>query len=113
MINAFFGPGGPVCRRAGAEGACDTPTGEDILAVPLSVSQWRVIDRRLPEADACSLLGFIEEKNRQFEVMQLVHGFQWFTFSSLAEALNHFSKPADSAASRELEFSPVRRRVRI
>jgi hypothetical protein len=105
MVGAFFGPGGPTCTVTGTHGVCGVPTGEDILVRPLSASQWRVIDRRVPETDACSLLGFIEEKNQQFEVMKLRHGFQFFTFPSLAEALNHFSEPADGTASRELQFS--------
>jgi hypothetical protein len=106
MVDAFFGPGGPACTATGTDRTCGAPTGEDILVHFLSASQWRVIDRRVPETDACSLLGFIEENNQQFEVMQVRHGFQFFTFPSLAEALNHFSEPANGTASRELEFSP-------
>jgi hypothetical protein len=107
MVTTFLGPGGllcPVCTATGAEGTCGPPAIEDILVQPLSASQWRVIDRRVPVNDACSLLGFIEEKNQQFEVMQLRHGFQWFTFGSRAEAVDHFSAPAGGFASRELEF---------
>lgn len=111
MIDAFFRPGGPGCTATGADGTHGAPTGEDILVRMLSASQWRVLDRRWPEADACSLLGFIEEKNHQFEVMQLAHGFQWFTYPSLAEALNHFSEPAGRAAGRDLELAPARRAV--
>jgi hypothetical protein len=65
VVNAFFGPGGPacqVCAEIGVAGSCDIPTGEDIDVQPLSDSQWRVIDRRVPVNDACSLLGFIEVK---------------------------------------------------
>jgi hypothetical protein len=105
MVSAFFGPGGPACTVTGAHRVFGAPTGQDILVRPLSASQWRVIDQRVPETDACSLLGFIEEKNQQFEVMQLHPGFQWFTFLSLAEALNHFSEPTLGTASKELELS--------
>ena len=63
MTGAFFGPGGPACTVTRAEGISDTPTGEDILVQSLSASQRRVIDRRLPEADACSPLGFVEEEH--------------------------------------------------
>jgi hypothetical protein len=91
MVGAFFGPGGPACGAIGAHRTRDTPTTEDTFVQPLSASQWRVIDRRWPESDAFSLLGFIEETHQEFEVMQLHQGFQRFTFTSLADALNHFS----------------------
>lgn len=107
MVEAFFGPGGPACTT-GADRSCGAPTAEDIVLQQLSDSQWRVVDRRLPDNDACSLLGFIEEKidgkGRRFEVMHLGQGFQWFTFPSLADAVNRFSALADNAAGREPEM---------
>lgn len=105
MINVFFGSGGPVSNTTGARVLCDAPTGADVLVQPISVSQWRVVDRRFPESDACSLLGFIEEKNQLFEVMLLREGFQWFTLPSLAEALDRFSQPTAGTAREQLEFS--------
>jgi len=63
MAGAFFGPGGPACTVTRAEGISETPTGEDILVRPLSASQRRVVDRRLPDVDACSPLGFVEENH--------------------------------------------------
>ncbi|RFA22354.1 hypothetical protein B7R25_04590 [Subtercola boreus] len=81
---------------------------QDILIQPLAASQWRVIDTRLPETDACSLLGFIEEKSEQFEVMQLRHGFEWFILSSLAEAVHHFSASGDGPGTSELDTERVR-----
>jgi hypothetical protein len=106
MVNTFFGPAGPTCTVAGGHRTLAAPTSEDILVYPLSTSQWRVHDQRFPETDSCSLLGFIEEKDQGFETMQLAHGFQWFTFPSLAEALNHFSERAAGTGPRELGFSP-------
>ncbi len=105
MVNTFFGSGGPACTVNGAEDTCLIPTEEDILVQPLSASQWRVLDRRLPETDACSLLGFVEENNQQFEVMLLRHGFQWFTFPSLSEALHQFIEPAGGLNSGEQQLS--------
>jgi len=109
MVEAFFGSGGPACTVTNVERTCSAPTGEDILAEPLSRSQWRVIDRRLPDNDAGSVLGFIEEKadasGQLFEVLQLGQGVRWFTFPTLVEALNHFSAAPDSSTRGELEFS--------
>ncbi|MET4705852.1 hypothetical protein ABIB54_003358 [Frigoribacterium sp. UYMn621] len=94
MVEGFFGPDGLPCTVTGTHVSCGAPTRADLLVEALSQSQWRVIDRRIPETDACSLLGFIEEKTQQFEVMQLRHGFQFFTFASLDEARSHFTEPA-------------------
>jgi hypothetical protein len=105
MVKAFFGPGGPACTVAGGHRNCGAPKGDDVLVRLLSPSQWRLVDRRFPENDACSLLGFIEEKNHQFEVMQLAHGFHWFTFPSLGEAFDHFREPAEGAGAQDLSPS--------
>jgi hypothetical protein len=93
MGTTFFGPGGPAIFSGHSDRVCTPPAEEDLVVHPLSESQWRVSDRRYPEHDACSLLGFIEEKNDTFELTQLEHGFQWFYFSSLAEAIAHFTQP--------------------
>ena len=106
MGDAFFGSGGLACTVTGTHRTFGAATAKDIVVQPLSASGWRVNDRRLPEADACSLRGFIEEKDQRFEVLQLTHGCQWFTFPSLAEALTQFSEPAEGAPSRGWEFSP-------
>lgn len=63
MTGAFFGPGGPACTVTRAEGISEKPTGEDILVQSLSASQRRVVDRRLPEAEACNPLGLVEEEH--------------------------------------------------
>jgi hypothetical protein len=113
MGTTFFGPGGPTRVSGHGDGARTPPSAEDLLVQPLSSSQWRVSDRRYPEDDASSLLGFIEEKDDTFELTQLEHGFQWFYFSCLAEALAHFTQtpPKDtlpeSKAESELESSTV------
>ncbi len=56
MEITFFGPGGPARGRARtsarADGTMDTPPADVVLAQPQSVTQWRVIDRPLPDAAA-------------------------------------------------------------
>lgn len=91
VVGGFFGEAGPVASFPGGRLPPDAPTRADIVVQPLSASQWRVCDRRLPDHDARSLLGFIEMKGGQYEVMELVHGFQWFYFGSLRAATDHFA----------------------
>lgn len=62
-----------------------------IIVEPLSDTQWRVCDTRWPEHDARSLRGYIEKTDDVFEVMQLDHGFEWFSYVSLDEAIAHFA----------------------
>jgi hypothetical protein len=80
-------------------------TERDVEVQALSESQWRVRDRRLPQADARGLLGFVERIERSeradatFEVMCLSHGFEWFTFVSLQEAVEHLVHHSRSAST--------------
>lgn len=64
----------------------------DLGLHPLSSSRWRVLDNRLPQSDARRLLGFIEKKDDRFEVTQLDHGFAWFSFATLGEAIAQFTR---------------------
>lgn len=108
MGTAFFGPGGPARFSNPIQGDYTAPSQEDLLVQPLSASQWRVRDRRYSEHDACSLLGFIEQKDDTFELTQLERGFQWFYFASLPEAIAHFTQtpPTDSLEESESSQSP-------
>lgn len=103
MREAFFGSGGPACIASGIHDDCDVPTARDIRIKSLSASEWSVIDRRFADTEACSLLGFIEERNQQFEVTYVRHGVRWFTFMSFAEALGRFSESDDASSPSELE----------
>ena len=40
----------------------------DIRLDPISATEWRVCDKRVPESDHLSILGFIELRNGQFEL---------------------------------------------
>jgi hypothetical protein len=92
MVQVFFGPDGPPCTVTGFHGSCGAPTRTDLLVQTLSDRQWRLLDRRIPETDACSLPSFIEKKPQQSEEMQLCEGFRFFAFASLDEARSHFSE---------------------
>lgn len=56
MEITFFGPGGPARGRSRAsvraDGTMNTPTADVVLAQSQTVTQWRVIDRPLPDAAA-------------------------------------------------------------
>lgn len=68
---------------------------EDLLVESLSTTQWRVCDDRFPERDTQRVLGFIEiTKKSEFEVMSLIHGFEWFTYPTLDKAIAHFGHAA-------------------
>jgi hypothetical protein len=57
----------------------------------ISESDWRVRDRRLPEHDALCVLGVIAKKdNDTYEALRIGQGFQRFTFTSFADAVQHF-----------------------
>ncbi len=105
MGTRLFGPDGPT-RFSGQVHGDGTPASvKDLVVEPLSLSQWRVSDRRYPEHDPSSLLGFIEQKGDAFELTQLEHGFQWFYFSSLAEAVVHFTQTVPEGSLAEPELS--------
>jgi hypothetical protein len=53
----------------------------------LEASAWRVTDGRLAEDDPRALLGFIEKRGAQFELMQVGAEFSWSSFDSLEQAL--------------------------
>ena len=65
-------------------------TRAELLVHPLSPTEWRISNSRLSPENAFSLLGFIEKKNDSFEAMQLGRGFEWFSFSTLEDAIDHF-----------------------
>jgi hypothetical protein len=53
----------------------------------LEASAWKVTDGRLAEDDPRALLGFIEKRGAQFELMQVGAEFSWSSFDSLEQAL--------------------------
>lgn len=76
----------------------DAPEAKNIDVQILSMSAWRIRDKRFPEHDARALIGFIEKKADLFEVMQLGQGFQWFSYPTLAEAIAHFARVSPPAS---------------
>lgn len=50
---------------------------------------WRVCDSRYPAGAAERFLGFVEERNALFEVMQVTETFIWTSFDTMRGALDH------------------------
>lgn len=107
MVTTFFGDTGPIRTPARKHPPGSTAPMAHIVVQPLSASEWRVCDRELPEHDARSLLGYIQQKNDRFEVMDLGSGFDCLSCASLEEATEHFAAagPGGAADCRRPELS--------
>lgn len=62
---------------------------EAIVLEQVSGRAWRVCDSRCPVGAAGRLLGFVEQSNDLFEVMQITESFIWTSFDSMRSALDH------------------------
>lgn len=67
------------------------PHSMDIRLDALSDTEWRVCDRRVQKDDYLSILGFIEMRNRQFEVTRMAAPRDRLVFASLDEAREVFT----------------------
>ena len=64
----------------------------------LETSAWKVTDGRLAEDDPRALLGFIEKRGTQFELMQVGAEFSWSSFDSLEQALVYVTGTGEQTA---------------
>lgn len=55
----------------------------------VSGSAWRVCDSRRPSGSSGRFIGFVEERDGRFEVIQRAETFIWTAFDSMREALTH------------------------
>jgi len=67
------------------------PRTSDIRLDALSTTEWRVCDRTLDEDDHLSILGFIELRNRKYEVTLMSAPRERLVFESLTEAREAFA----------------------
>ncbi|SEB89301.1 hypothetical protein SAMN04489806_2058 [Paramicrobacterium humi] len=72
--------------------ALGLPTADEVVLDPISEREWRVIDTRLSQQDAPSVLGFIERFGDDYEVLVIGHGFERWSFTSLRDAKAHFTQ---------------------
>ena len=68
-----------------------TPSPHEIRLDLVSTHEWRVCDRRFPESDARSVLGFIERRGDQYEIISVSEPKGVRTCGSLASATLSFS----------------------
>ncbi|GAB3605956.1 hypothetical protein GCM10027413_13650 [Conyzicola nivalis] len=66
------------------------PLSIDIRLDALSPTEWRVCDKRVPESDHLSILGFIELRHGLYEVTTMDHPGERVIFDSLAAARGAF-----------------------
>lgn len=66
---------------------------DDVVLEAVAEHGWRACDRRMPPGHPHRVLGFIEHRGDQYEVMQLGEGFNWVTFPSLREAAGYLARP--------------------
>jgi hypothetical protein len=69
------------------------PTRRDIVFHPLSSTEWRVADGRIPGNDLRGLLGFVQRSGELFEVVRMGQPFIRSYCSSLEEAAQQFLRP--------------------
>lgn len=69
-----------------------SPTAHDIRLDVISMNEWRVCDRRVPASDARSVLGFIERRGYEYEVISVLRPGPVRSFGSLASATLSFSE---------------------
>jgi len=62
---------------------------EAIVLEHVSGRAWRVCDSRCPAGADGRFLGFVEERDGMFDVMQITETFIWTSFDSMRSALNH------------------------
>jgi hypothetical protein len=78
-----------------------------LLLEHVSGSAWRVCDSRRPSGSSGRFIGFIEERDGRFEVMQSADTFIWTTFDSMREALTHIVSTNQEVAHRLTVPSPL------
>lgn len=87
-----------------------TLTRDHVVAVPLSESEWKVTDDRLPDDDGRSVVGFIGRRSDVYEVVELGDPVRFSVFTSVEAALGHLAAAARRArGARITELRSVTR----
>ena len=68
-----------------------SPQAADIRISILSDHEWRICDRRVPDTNAESVLGYIEKTGDFYEVMKLASPRNLLYFTDLEHAVDSFS----------------------
>ena len=67
------------------------PAANDIKLDLISMNEWRVCDRRFPSSDSRSVIGFVERRGFDYEVISVLTPGPVRTYGSLASATASFS----------------------
>ena len=67
------------------------PRTSDIRLDAISSTEWRVCDSTIDEDDHLSILGFIELRDRKYEVLRMSAPRDLLVFGTLTEARDAFS----------------------
>jgi hypothetical protein len=67
----------------------------DLVALPLSETQWRISDSRRPSNDPYCVVGFIQQMGNVFETTRISHPRERHYFQSFTEALAKLSDTRD------------------
>ena len=68
------------------------PAADDIRLDVISMTEWRVSDRRFASSDSRSVIGFIERRGFDYEVISVIQPGAARAFGSLATATLSFSE---------------------
>lgn len=71
-------------------GRLQNRTSDDIQVNALSSREWRICDSRIAQDNALSLIGFIDEHQGIYEVMEFTAPVEYSHFPSLEAAISHF-----------------------
>jgi len=73
-----------------AEGPCPA---EYLLVSRISVDEWRIADGRLSDGSAAKVLGFIQYRNMQYEVLNIKMPDHDEVFADWESAVGFFAAP--------------------
>jgi hypothetical protein len=98
----------PTAMMSSINARLGVPAADGILVYHVADNGWLVRDCRSP--DRTRLLGCIERRDSQYEVMQITDGFRWRSFDTLDAAVAHLAAGApDKLSGRGIdEFAWLR-----
>ncbi|RFA06719.1 hypothetical protein B7R21_18850 [Subtercola boreus] len=80
---------------------------EALILEHASGRAWRVCDSRVPVGSQDRCVGFVEERDGLYEVMQVTETFIWTTLGSMRAALDHLVATAELRTFASVEGAPT------
>jgi len=72
-------------------------TVQSVQLIPVSRTEWTVVDTHVSPNEAKSLIGFIEKIGDRFEVMEFGDPLRFYSAATLNAALAHLSRAPQAA----------------